>query len=87
MAWTATVQSAEHTNGNLLIGVSYTNGTQIFTESMNMNGSTQTMITNAVQNRLDTLNQNDSTITSITPTIKSGTFTVTSSIQANLSLS
>lgn len=82
MAWTATVQSAEHTNGNLLIGVSYTNGIQTFTESMNMNGSTQTIITNAVQNRLNTLNQNDSVVTSITPTVKAGTFTVISSVQA-----
>lgn len=85
--WTGTIQSIVHQNGNLLVGVSYTNGVTTFTESMNMNGSNAVSINQAIQNRLSTLNQNDIVVATITPSILGGKFTVTSSIQANLSLS
>lgn len=85
--WTGTIQSIVHQNGNLLVGVSYTNGVTTFTESMNMNGSNAVSINQAVQNRLGTLNQNDILVATITPSILGGKFTVTSSVAANLSLS
>lgn len=85
--WTGTIQSIVHQNGNLLVGVSYTNGVNTFTESMNMNGSNAVSINQAIQNRLGTLNQNDIVVATITPSILGGKFTVTSSVAANLSLS
>lgn len=85
--WTGTIQSIVHQNGNLLVGVSYTNGVTTFTESMNMNGSNAVSINQAVQNRLGTLNQNDIVVATITPSILGGKFTVISSVAANLSLS
>lgn len=82
MTWTATVVSTDHTNGNLLIGVSYTNGVQTFSESLSMNDATQATLTSAIQNRLKTLNSNDALVSTINTNVKAGTFVVTSSVQS-----
>lgn len=82
MTWTATVVSTDNTNGNLLIGVSYSNGIQTFSESLSMNSANQTILTKSIQNRLATLDSNDALVSLITPAIKTGTLIITSSVQS-----
>lgn len=63
--WQAEIESKTFENGVLKIGVQYTNGTQKFSESIDLTGGDMKTLSIKIQSKLDTLNASEATNTAI----------------------
>ncbi len=59
-------------NGSVTVTAQYSNGVDVFDETIDMTGGTLDVLTQKVQNRLNTLNINEALFTELASSISTG---------------